>query len=171
VLARHGARIEEVVLPPAFEEVVPRHRVVMAVEAAAYHQERLRRHPEDYGPCITSLLEEGLACPAAEYARCKEHQQHLRDELRDFGAGIDCLICPATTTAAPDPSTTGDPAFNSPWSYTGLPVVSFPVGFSPEGLPLAVQLVGVAGAEAELFRAAAWCEDSLAFAIGEPPVA
>ena len=35
-------------------------------------------------------------------------------------------ITPATVSTAPDPSTTGDPAFNSPWSYTGLPTVSFP---------------------------------------------
>ena len=143
----------------------------MAVEAAAYHADRLRRHPEDYDAKFTSLLEEGIACPAPEYARCKQHQQALREEMRFFGRrGIDCLICPATTMAAPDAGTTGNPAFNSPWSYTGLPVVSFPVGFSPDGLPLAVQLVGNHWDEVELFGAAAWSEDALAFSVGEPPV-
>ena len=55
---------------------------------------------------------------------------------------VDALITPATVSTAPDPSTTGDPAFNSPWSYTGLPTVSFPIGLAPDGLPVAVQLVG-----------------------------
>jgi Asp-tRNA(Asn)/Glu-tRNA(Gln) amidotransferase A subunit family amidase len=178
-LVERGATVEEVDLPPAFEEVVARHRVVMAVEAALYHQERLRRHPEDYDPKITSLLEEGLACPAPEYARCKQHQKQLLDEMRCLGdwgsasrAGRErfCLICPATTMPAPDAATTGDPAFNSPWSYTGLPVVSFPVGFSAERLPLSVQLVSRPFSEEGLFRVAAWCEKALGFTIGEPPV-
>jgi Asp-tRNA(Asn)/Glu-tRNA(Gln) amidotransferase A subunit family amidase len=181
-LVQRGAIIEDVSLPPAFEEVVARHRVVMAVEAALYHQERFRRHPEDYDPKITSLLEEGIACPAPEYARCKQHQKELRKEMSCFadwlsaksrarlGQGRLCLICPATTMPAPDAATTGDPAFNSPWSYTGLPAVSFPVGFSPERLPLSVQLIGEAFAEEELFRAAAWCENALGFTIGDPPV-
>ena len=63
---------------PAFGPVLERHRTVMAVEAAAFHESRLRRHPEDYDPYIRSLLEEGLATPAPEYARVKEHQQEQR---------------------------------------------------------------------------------------------
>jgi Asp-tRNA(Asn)/Glu-tRNA(Gln) amidotransferase A subunit family amidase len=55
-------------------------------------------------------------------------------------------------------TTTGDPAFNSPWSYTGFPVVSFPVMLSADGLPLAIQLVGRLFEEPALFRVAAWCE-------------
>src|SRR5262245_45344071 len=40
-LERAGARIDEITLTSSFEEVNARHRVVMAVEAAQYHQERL----------------------------------------------------------------------------------------------------------------------------------
>jgi aspartyl-tRNA(Asn)/glutamyl-tRNA(Gln) amidotransferase subunit A len=83
--------------------------------------------------------------------------------------GVDALLTPATRGPAPDAATTGDPAFNSPWSYTGLPTVSFPAGRSPEGLPLAIQLVGRPWTEAELLAAAAWCEDALGIAFGEPP--
>jgi aspartyl-tRNA(Asn)/glutamyl-tRNA(Gln) amidotransferase subunit A len=167
-LAKGGAALEEVSLPAAFEEVVARHRVVMAVEAAAYHEERLLRHPEDYEPSITALLNEGLSCPAPEYARCKKHQEELSRQMEACFAGVDCLICPATPIPAPDAATTGDPVFNSPWSYTGLPVVSFPVGFSPDGLPLSVQLIGPRTGET-LFAAAAWCEEALGFTVGQPP--
>ncbi len=55
---------------------------------------------------------------------------------------VDALVTPATLGAAPDPSTTGDPVFNSPWSLLGLPTVSFPIGLSADGLPLAVQRSG-----------------------------
>src|SRR5262249_4822823 len=45
-----GAVVSNVALPAGFAEVLPCHRTVMAVEAAAYHAPRLRRHPEDYAP-------------------------------------------------------------------------------------------------------------------------
>jgi aspartyl-tRNA(Asn)/glutamyl-tRNA(Gln) amidotransferase subunit A len=157
-----GAAVHEVALPAAFAEVFARHRTVMAVEAAAFHEPRLRRHPEDYLPKVRALLDEGLACSAAEYARCKEHQRELTAAVRDCFGGIDALLCPATTSPAPDKDTTGDPAFQAPWSYTGLPTVSFLTGYEPDGLPLCVQLVGREWDEARLFQAAAWCEDALA---------
>jgi aspartyl-tRNA(Asn)/glutamyl-tRNA(Gln) amidotransferase subunit A len=164
-----GARITDVALPAAFDEVIPRHRAVMAVEAAVFHEARLRRHREDYGPNIRKLLEEGLACPATEYARCKEHQQQLSQEMAACLDDVDVLVTPATTTPAPDAGSTGDPAFNSPWSYTGLPTVSFPIAMSPDGLPLGVQLVGRPWEEAQLLAVAAWCEAVIGFTLGEPP--
>ena len=71
------------------------------------------------------------------------------------------LLTPATTGPAPDTTSTGDPAFNSPWSYTGLPTVSLPTGKFIGGLPLALQLVGAHGADAEVLAAAQWCEQGL----------
>ena len=44
------------------------------------------------------------------------------------------LACPATTNPAPDAATTGDPAMNSPWSFTGLPTICLPIGLADDGL-------------------------------------
>jgi Asp-tRNA(Asn)/Glu-tRNA(Gln) amidotransferase A subunit family amidase len=162
------ATITDVALPSLFDEVLTRHRTVMAVEAAAYHEPRLRRHPEDYGPSITQLLKEGLACPAPEFARTKEHKKLLHREMLKYFEVNDALLTPATTCPAPNAATTGDPAFNSPWSYTGLPTVSFIAGWTDDGLPLALQLVGQVGSEPELLATAAWCEDALAVLRREP---
>jgi aspartyl-tRNA(Asn)/glutamyl-tRNA(Gln) amidotransferase subunit A len=176
-LCRAGAVTHDVDLPAGFSEVVQRHRTVMAVEAAQFHQPRLHRHPEDYQPRIRELLEEGLRCPAPEYARCKEHQRDLRSTMNRFlrpsdeGGSIwyNCLVTPATTGPAPDAATTGNPAFNSPWSYFGLPTVSIPTGQFVDGLPLAIQLVGESWQEDELFFAAAWCEQALGVSPLTPP--
>ncbi len=167
---QRGAVVSSISLPAAFAEVLRRHRTVMAVEAATFHKERLERHANDYRPNIRQLLEEGLSCPAATYARCKEHQQHLRQEMRACFAEVDVLLAPATRGPAPDAATTGDPAFNSPWSYTGLPVVSFPAGWTADGLPLAVQLIGKPWDEARVLTAAAWCERALALQPREPGI-
>ncbi len=161
-LSQDGARVEEVALPAGFSDVVARHRVVMAVEAAQFHEARLRRHPDDYAPCIRQLLEEGLRCPAPEYARTKEHQAELTLKMQMAMVSDLVLLCPATTGPAPLADTTGDPAFNSPWSYTGLPTISIQTGYYVDGLPLAIQLVAGANREDLLFSVAAWCEKRLA---------
>lgn len=164
-----GARVQDIALPAGFSNVLHQHRIVMAVESATFHRERLHRHPDDYPPRIRGLLEEGLACPAPDYSRAKAHQEQLRRETLACFEDVDALLMPATVGPAPDASTTGDPALNSPWSYVGYPTVSLPAGRSPEGLPLSIQLAAKPWAETELFTAAAWCEEELAYELGEPP--
>jgi aspartyl-tRNA(Asn)/glutamyl-tRNA(Gln) amidotransferase subunit A len=170
VLRVNGATVRDTTMPAEFSEVLERHRQVMAVEAAAFHASRLERHPQDYAPNITQLLREGLECPATEYHKAKQLQEHLRSDAVHWFTHCDALLVPATTCPAPAMATTGDPAFNSPWSFTGLPVMSVPAGRSAEGLPLSIQLVGRPFGEHGLLQAAAWCEKVLAQPLLEPPV-
>jgi aspartyl-tRNA(Asn)/glutamyl-tRNA(Gln) amidotransferase subunit A len=134
--------LDPMVLPAGFRDVTQRHHTVMAVEAAVFHEERFKKMPEDYPPRITDLLRHGLNTSAPHYARTKEHQKKLTTEMRELLNGGVVLVMPATPGPAPDAATTGPPTFNSPWSYTGLPAVSFPVATTTDGLPLCVQLVG-----------------------------
>jgi aspartyl-tRNA(Asn)/glutamyl-tRNA(Gln) amidotransferase subunit A len=157
---RNSATIEEVALPASFGEVIADHRVIMAVEAAEYHKVRLERHPDDYPPKIRALLDEGLRCPATEYRRCLEHRDRLIMDMAGCFIDIDALLAPATTGPAPATDSTGNPAFQSPWSYTGLPTVSFPTGHFADGLPLCVQVVGNVD-EAALLETALACEETL----------
>lgn len=157
-LAHAGAHIADVALPPAFDDVLHCHRVIMTSELAEHHRNSLATRATDYLPCIRSLIEEGLRVDQTEYARCKAHQQSLKQQIAAAFRDVDVLACPAALGPAPTAETTGDPSFNSPWSYTGLPTVSFPIGLSTNGLPLAIQLVGKLNDESTLFAAAAWCE-------------
>jgi Asp-tRNA(Asn)/Glu-tRNA(Gln) amidotransferase A subunit family amidase len=86
-----------------------------------------------------------------------------------FREGAQALT-PATLGPAPDRSTTGDGLFNGPWSYTGHPTVSLPVGRAENGLPLAVQIVGQGGQDLpELFASAGWLERRIGFDMRLPP--
>jgi len=162
-LRSRGAQVSDVPWPPGFNNVLARHRTVMAYEAAAFHRERFVRHPGDYPPKISALLEEGLRCSEREYAQAKNQQEQLTREILGCFAEVQALLTPATTCSAPAAESTGDPAFNSPWSYTGLPTISLPARWSPEGLPLALQLVGPAWSEEDLLHVALWCEEVLEF--------
>lgn len=157
-LTARGAVIHEVALPTSFADVLRSHMVIMSVEAAAEHEARFQQHRDDYLPKIRGLVETGLRTTAPDFVRAKQHQQRLSREILACFQDLDVLLTPATLGPAPDTSTTGDPAFNSPWSFTGLPTVSFPIALTPEGLPLGIQMVGRPFAETELFRCAMWCE-------------
>jgi aspartyl-tRNA(Asn)/glutamyl-tRNA(Gln) amidotransferase subunit A len=167
-----GARVTEAPLPDDFGVVHSHHRVIMASEAAAGHERLFAGHRDDYAPRIAELVAEGLSFPAVEYIRCRQHQEQARwtwqtiPYRHEAYEKVETLITPATVGPAPDTSTTGDPVFNAPWSYTGLPTISLPVGLSPDGLPLAIQLVGCRG-ETDLFSAALWCEAVIRRALRE----
>jgi aspartyl-tRNA(Asn)/glutamyl-tRNA(Gln) amidotransferase subunit A len=136
----------------------------MAVEAAAYHGERMRRHPDDYPPKVRGLIEHGVATPAPHFANVMAHFEALREEIeRAFVDTWKTFITPAAAGPAPTAETTGDPAFNSPWSYVGLPTVSLPFAWARDGLPLAVQLVGERWCEDDLLAVANMLEADIAF--------
>ena len=56
------------------------------------------------------------------------------------------------------------------WNATGQPAASVPAGFTADGLPLAVQLVGRPGDEHTLLSLAAQIEAERPWADARPPV-
>lgn len=149
------------------EGVLGSHRRIMAAEAAAGHEERFQTQAADYAPHIHALVREGLSLPVTSYIRDLQELEHRREHRSHefFPRGAHALLAPATIGPAPDPSTTGNPCMNSPWSYYGLPVISVPTGLSAEGMPLSIQVVGQPGS-ADLFGTAAWCESIIRRASG-----
>jgi aspartyl-tRNA(Asn)/glutamyl-tRNA(Gln) amidotransferase subunit A len=154
--------VDQVVPPAGFAEVLNAHGVVMAVEAAAYHGDRLRKRPDDYPPKIRSLIEEGLRHPAVALRTALDFRADLEDQMTGMLNGR-VFMTPATTSPPPTAETTGNPAFNSPWSFTGHPTVSLPYAWTADGLPLAVQLVAPTMCEDDLFAVAGWLEDRIGF--------
>jgi aspartyl-tRNA(Asn)/glutamyl-tRNA(Gln) amidotransferase subunit A len=154
-----GASISNSALPSAFVDVHQNHRIIMAAEAASVHEKRITVAPQDYPPRIAQLIEEGNAITATRYIASRNHQRGLAKSVLASFHDVDVLVTPAAPGVAPDPSTTGDPVFNSPWSYLGLPVLTIPIALSSEGLPLAIQLIGKPDGETPLLQAAIWCED------------
>ena len=142
------------------------HGVMMAVEAETIHQDRIRRHPDDYPPKIPELIQRGLATPATDFANAHRHQKQVIADLR---TRFRFLIQPATTGFPPGSETTGNAIMNAPWSYTGRPTVSFPVAWS-DGLPLAVQVISRSFQERQLLEVAAWCEQIVDRVHRLPPV-
>ena len=79
----------------------------------------------------------------------------FRRTLLAFIEPFDLLVCPAAEGPAPLHGTVGarEYVYTLPYSLVGWPVVTLPVGASPEGLPIGVQLVAKPWREADAVTA------------------
>jgi len=158
-LARAGADIEEAKMPPTFRAVAAAAYVITRSETASAHAERFALKADLYRPGIRSSIEMGMLIPGDLYVRALRIRRQFRREMSLLLERYDVLLTPTTPTPAPEGMATGDPSFQVPWSISGLPSITVPCGLTTSGLPLGIQLVSGAYAEAPLLSAAAWCED------------
>ncbi len=158
-----GVKIVEQQLPPSFEGLYDTWNLIGAAEAATIHRENFTRRRKQYPPRFTELMERGLAIPAVDYLGALEQRRRFREDMLARMTKADAMLLPTAPDTPPDPSTTGDPAFLSPWTLCGFPALTLPSGLSEHGLPLAVQLVTLPGADAELLSMGRWVEQLLAF--------
>jgi aspartyl-tRNA(Asn)/glutamyl-tRNA(Gln) amidotransferase subunit A len=142
----------------------------MYAEAAVIHEAKFRESPSSYRPNIQGEVYSGLLVPSSTYLNAQRIRGRFRREVLIAMEEVDVLLTPATITPPLKGLTsTGDAAFNVPWSFTGLPTVNIPSGLSEECLPLGAQLVGRPFGEANLLGVTSWCEKVLHFN-DEPPL-
>ena len=141
----------------------------MNVECAAFHEETFNQRPDDYGPKLRSTIESGMLVPGVKYLQAQRLRRRFHQDMQELAGKVDILLTPSTPTPAPrDLTTTGDPMFQSPWTFAGLPTVSLPSGLSRSGLPLGIQIAGRMFGEESLLAMARWCEAALDVVL-EPP--
>ena len=79
--------------------------------------------------------------------------------MSEMVAKVDVVMTPAIPAPAPrDLNTTGDAAFQVPWTAASLPTVVVSTGLSELGMPMAVQFGGPWAEEGKVLGAAQWCE-------------
>ncbi len=154
---------------PGAQHLTELGRTVVYTEAAALHGHWLRTRPEDYSPQVRARVATGVAIPAAAYAEALQLRALVLRRVCDevFGA-CDVLVTPSLSIEVPTLAATDVGGSASMWStigrllkcvapfnYLGLPALSVPVGFTANGLPAALQLVGRPFAEATLLGVAA----------------
>ena len=166
VLEHLGVEIVEVSVPRVEEGMEAALTILMA-EATAIHEEFLRTRPDDYQPDVRARLEKGFAISGSDYGRARRTGELLRRDFITLFRKVDLLATPMCGIPAPRlgqqevvingetvsvmaPLTRYTRVFN----LTGLPAISVPCGFSSEGLPIGLQLVGRAWDEATVLRAA-----------------
>jgi Asp-tRNA(Asn)/Glu-tRNA(Gln) amidotransferase A subunit family amidase len=156
-------------MPASIDTAYVDQRLIMSVEAAAFHEPMYRVQAEDYQPKLRAMLADGLQVDVIAYSRALENRRQFIADMEQLSQQCDVLLTPAAPSPPQaDVTNTGDPAFQGPWTSCGLPAISLPSGIAESGLPLGIQLVASPFAEARLLGAAAWCENALGVELMPP---
>ena len=139
--------------------VLPRdYGVLVLSEAHAFHLEMLRAAPGKYHADTRRSIEGGAAFTVPEYVRARQAlERHRAGARRELFASVDLLALPTAPGVAFPFERPADLIFlrnTAPWNLYGCPAISLPCGFSRDGLPVGLQLVGAPGAD-DLVLAAA----------------
>ncbi len=159
VLRSLGARIEDVDSAP-FIESRPANTMILTAEAYAIHELTLQTRPQDLSKHLRTRLREGAFISAADYIQAQRARTTITDQIQTILTEHDAILSPTT----PGPGEAFDdfgkevrysvPSFTIPGNLTGLPAISVPCGFTPEGLPIGLQIAGRAFDEASILRIA-----------------
>jgi aspartyl-tRNA(Asn)/glutamyl-tRNA(Gln) amidotransferase subunit A len=134
-------------------------------------------------PGLELIEEAGRHVTAFDIARAIETRNKLIETGTAFFERYDLLLTP-TMTLPPfpvginfPPEVGGQPvtgmqwtAFTFPFNMTGDPAASVPAGFTADGLPIGLQIVGPRWQDARVMRAAAAFEALQPWASHRPPV-
>jgi Asp-tRNA(Asn)/Glu-tRNA(Gln) amidotransferase A subunit family amidase len=104
---------------------------------------------------MRNLVSEGRGVKAVDYLAATAAAPSYAAALADIFVSYDAIITPAAPGPAPKGlEATGDPAFCTLWTLTGLPALSLPLLAGESGLPIGVQLIGAPSRDARLLRTA-----------------
>ncbi|MBP2329653.1 Asp-tRNA(Asn)/Glu-tRNA(Gln) amidotransferase A subunit family amidase [Kibdelosporangium banguiense] len=160
-LAVAGAVVEDFPLEEVVADIAAAHRVVMAYEAARERAAELAVAPQ-LSPQLTELLRTGAETPEHDYVAAQETVAAAGTRVTELLATYDAVLSPAAPGPAPHGlDSTGDPILSRPWQALGLPAVTVPGLRDEAGLPLGIQLIGPAQAEAALLTVGCWVEAAL----------
>jgi len=160
LVAALGASIAPVDVSPTLAEAWDVHRAIMATDMAHNLAPLVARgEPSEV---MRKLLAHGRSVSAVDYLGALAKAPRYRASLADIFDEYDAILTPAAPGVAPKGlSATGDPAFCTLWTLTGLPALSLPLLAGAGGLPLGVQLVGAPNRDGRLLRTATALIDML----------
>ena len=170
---------------PDFAPAEVAFRVLRAWNTASTYGARLAEHPEAFKDTLTGEIEEGLRLTGADLARAETAHGQLWRRFQAFLERYEYFVLPTTQLPPfdvnkPYPTEIAGVKFasyidwmKSCWyiSATGNPAASVPGGFTPEGLPVGVQIVGRNKADFGVLQMAHAFEQATGFGNKHPAIA
>ncbi|HBT40317.1 MAG: Amidase [Thermotoga sp. 50_1627] len=146
VLEQLGALIEEKPLE-WLKDAAAANGLITQTEAAAFHRERLKQHPEMFSDDVRQRLMEGASTSGVDYAQARKIQTMTKHNFKQLFSQYDLLMLPTVPIVAPPIE--GENAvemarrltrFTAEFNISHLPAISIPFG-RVDGLPVGVQFV------------------------------
>src|SRR6516165_9525333 len=178
-----GATVVPVSIP-GLDGVLDCMLAIAMSEAASYHQQAMRATPELFSDETRLLLEAGELMPATTYINAQRSRLAIKNAFKLAMKDIDVLVTPTQpTTALKIGQTTSRigsreetvfgvlARFCAPFNISGLPAISVPCGFSPEGMPIGLQIIGKPFDEPAVLRIADAFERNTPWHLQYPAIA
>jgi len=132
-------------------------------------------------PGLVEIVEEGRRIRAIEFVKATFARATFTEAVRKFFLRYDLLLTPTLAVRPfsagmerPASHPTGSRlvwvAFTYPFNLTGQPAATVPCGFTRDGLPIGLQIVGRRFEDATVLRAAAAYEATVPWAERQPPL-
>jgi amidase len=142
------------------------------------------RHPDQVKATIRGNVEVGRGLSVADLSRVAQRQGVLHEAVVAFFSRYDVLVSPtvqvepfdvgleypAEVAGVPQPDYLGWMRSCTLISATGCPAVSVPAGFSEDGLPVGLQIVGAPRADRRVLEVAAAFEAATGFGRRRPVI-
>jgi Asp-tRNA(Asn)/Glu-tRNA(Gln) amidotransferase A subunit family amidase len=170
-MVRAGAELVDVQIPE-LDEMRIAHVVTILSEMAA-SMENLKANWGEFAPPTRINLTLGRAFTAHDYIQSQRLRTRAMAIFQDVFSQVDAVVTPATGITAPEipPGSLGTGwshlgdvteamRYVFPANLTGLPAITFPVGYEESGLPIGMQVMGQRWQEKILLRIAHVAEQS-----------
>ncbi len=141
---------------------------VFATAAYTSYGHLLEEHRDEFTPPALNAIEHGSRVDGARLSRAILHVDRLGRQLEDFFDNYDLLLSPTMATPSLEigarPSVIGGKEVNPEWGFipftypinmSGQTASSVPCGFSSDGLPIGLHIIGPRRAEAKVLQASA----------------
>ena len=152
-----GEECDSLDLPGQFDKIIEMHRDIMNVDLAKHLAGYYEHGKDKLTDILKGMIEDGRKVTAADYNMALDWRESLNLFLDKLFEDYDAIITPAAAGEAPAGlDATGNPIFNTLWTYLGTPAITLPLMEGPNGLPVGVQLIGQRGDDARLLRTASW---------------
>ncbi len=138
---------------------------MVRTEAIEYHAPRLESDPEGFSPELRTILQNPISGTA--YVAAQRLMYDYRAAVRDALRSVTVLVVPTTMATATEigqetvdvdgrtlPVSIAMAGMTSRFNMAGTPALSLPCGFSGEGLPIGMSIVGRPFDEWSAFRVA-----------------
>ncbi|MEC9290416.1 MAG: amidase [Chloroflexota bacterium] len=182
-LGELGAVVSEIEIPLIAQSAAISTAVTYG-DVSGVHREGIDNHLKEYDYNLQLRLLTGAILPAQAHQKAVRLRHMLRQQILDALEKVDVLVMPTSSIpASPLPEKAGVESkeaflemlggrrsFTAPFNLASVPALSINCGFTPDDLPVGLQIAGKPFDESMVFRVAYAYEQATDWNTRRPPV-